>query len=392
MTGRTATSAERLQAALSHREPDRIPLDIGGTRMSGIHRAAYRRYLDRAGLSGLDPDPALSDRNQQLARLPEPVLRHLGVDVRGIFPVARPVVETGGDAGDPADPRDESFRDEWGIGWRRPGREGFYFDVDACPYADTGPEAARSAPVPDGGAPFRFARMAEDLDRANGLEAGLVLNGFCSGALELVTRLIGYEDALVDLVTDPDRVGGWLDRIVEAKMQYWEKALRLSAGRAAVAVEVDDLGTQQGLLMSRELYRSVLMPRHRRLFSFIRQCDPGVRIFFHTCGSVREVLPDLIDAGVDILNPVQTSAAGMDPAALKREFGRDLVFWGGGVDTQRILPFGTPGEVREDVRRRIDLLAPGGGFVFATIHNIQPDVPPENLEALLDALRMSGAG
>jgi uroporphyrinogen decarboxylase len=131
-------------------------------------------------------------------------------------------------------------------------------------------------------------------------------------------------------------------------------------------------------------------PRQAALFSHIKKQAP-VYTFCHTCGSVVEILPDLIEVGVDILNPVQVSAAGMDTRVLKREFGRDLVFWGGGVDTQRVLPRGTPQEVRDEVRRRIDDLAPGGGFVFTTVHNIQADVPPENLLAMWETLQECGA-
>ncbi|HEY4753674.1 MAG TPA: uroporphyrinogen decarboxylase family protein, partial [Candidatus Limnocylindrales bacterium] len=124
----------------------------------------------------------------------------------------------------------------------------------------------------------------------------------------------------------------------------------------------------------------------RELFDFIH-ARTEAKVFFHTCGAVHELIPDLLEIGVDILNPVQVSAAGMDTAELKREFGRDLVFWGGGVDTQRVLGGGTPDEVRAEARRRIDDLAAGGGFVFATVHNIQPDVPPENILAVHEVVR-----
>ena len=135
------------------------------------------------------------------------------------------------------------------------------------------------------------------------------------------------------------------------------------------------------------MFRQQLKPRLRILFDRLRQLAPNTRRFFHSCGNVRPLLPDFIEIGVEILNPVHTRAAGMEPAALKRDFGDALVFWGGGVDTQGVLPTGTPQEVRDDVRRNIEALAPGGGFVFNTVHNIQADVPPQNIIALWEALQ-----
>jgi uroporphyrinogen decarboxylase len=146
---------------------------------------------------------------------------------------------------------------------------------------------------------------------------------------------------------------------------------------------------QNSMLLSPRTYRKLIKPRHERLFSFIKAQAP-VKVFFHSCGAVRPIIPDLIDAGIDILNPVQISAAGMDPHELKVEFGRDLVFWGGGVDTQQVLGSGTPEQVREDVRHNIEALAPGGGFVFAAVHDIQANVPPENIVAMWEAWRDFG--
>jgi len=374
------TPRERLQAALEHRESDRVPLDFGSTKTSGICIGAYKALLACSGWDGLDPAPCLMDRIQQLAYLPEPVLERMRVDTRGIYPVSGPSVERQGL---------DAFFDEWKIGWNRPDRDGLYYDVDVSP-PPTEPESQELAgyPVPDGGADFRLSGMAARFESLHSAGAGIVLNGVTSGAMEMVTRIRGFQEAMMDLVLEPDRVGYLLDRIVETKMRYWERALAISAGRALVAVEVDDLGTQNDLLFSRETYRSILFPRHRRLFDFIHRQSPGIKVFLHSCGAVSELIPDLIKAGVDILNPVQTSARGMDPARLKRDFGSELVFWGGGVDTQSVLPFGTPEQVSDDVHRRLDILAPGGGFVFGSIHNVQSDVPPQNFIAMLEAFRL----
>jgi uroporphyrinogen decarboxylase len=148
-----------------------------------------------------------------------------------------------------------------------------------------------------------------------------------------------------------------------------------------VVAEADDLGAQHALLFSPETYRSLVKPLHRELFAFLH-ARTKAKVFLHSCGAIRELLPDLIEIGVDIINPIQVSAAGMETAELKRDFGRDLVFWGGAVDSQGTLGRGTPAEVEAEARRRIGDLAPGGGFVFASVHNIQANVPPENIAAL----------
>ena len=158
-----------------------------------------------------------------------------------------------------------------------------------------------------------------------------------------------------------------------------------------MVVEADDLGTQERPLISPDLYRKRIKPRHRRIFETIRKASAHkVFIFFHSCGSIRELIGDLIEIGVDALNPVQVSAKGMDTKRLKAEFGGELCFWGGGVDTQRVLPYGSPRQVKDEVRRRIEDLAPGGGFVFSAVHNIQADVPPENIMAMWEALQEYG--
>ena len=132
------------------------------------------------------------------------------------------------------------------------------------------------------------------------------------------------------------------------------------------------------------------MPHFTRVLKFIKTKKPDVKILFHSCGNVRPVIPDFIEMGIDILNPVHVTATGMEPVQLKKDFGKEIVFWGGGVDMQHILPSGTPDQVKDDVKRNIEALAPGGGFVFNTIHNIQAEVPPQNIMAMIEALNEYG--
>ncbi|MDH7570371.1 MAG: uroporphyrinogen decarboxylase family protein, partial [Armatimonadota bacterium] len=214
----------------------------------------------------------------------------------------------------------------------------------------------------------------------------VILGGVCAGLTEMSLWLRGFENFFADTAANKPLAEAMLDLILETKLRYWERALAEVGDLVDVVMEGDDLGMQQSLLMSPRTYRELVKPRQAQLFGFIKKQAP-VFTFFHTCGSVVEIIPDLIEVGVDILNPVQVSAAGMDTRVLKREFGNDIVFWGGGVDTQRILPRGSVQEVRDEVRRRLDDLAHGGGFVFATVHNIQADVPPQNILAMWETLQ-----
>jgi uroporphyrinogen decarboxylase len=188
---------------------------------------------------------------------------------------------------------------------------------------------------------------------------------------------------------NPKTVTAIFDKVLELKLAYWEKALAICGDNVDVVCEADDLAGQNGLIISPKTYRDLLKPRHAELFRFIKK-QADVKVWLHSCGAIRKLIPDFIEIGVDILNPVQVNATGMDTHELKSEFGKDLVFWGGGVDTQFVLPRGTPNQVREEVKRRLDDLMVGGGFVFGTVHNIQADVPAENVLAMWETLQEFG--
>jgi len=182
-----------------------------------------------------------------------------------------------------------------------------------------------------------------------------------------------------------------LGMIHEVQMGYWEKTLEIVGDNIDIVMHSDDLGMQNSPMMSPDMYRRFVKPLHQELIHMLKKKAKGeVKFLLHSCGSVRALIPDFIDVGVDILNPIQVSAAGMDTAELKKEFGKDMCFCGGGVDTQEILPRGTPEQVRDEVKRRLDDLAPGGGYIFAAVHNIQADVPPENLQAMYEAFQEHG--
>lgn len=379
------TSRQRVHRALNHEEADRIPFDLGGTGLSTIHVTAYQHLRQHLNLPVVEPH--ISFIAEQLARVDEDLADLLQTDVRPVIPGTAAgfqyVIRNEGAY--------ESYTDEWGIGWHKPKDGGFYYDMYHHPLATASSlDEIRSYPFPDPLDDGRFLQLRSQAEAAISRGKAVALAGPCPGIAEVYSWLRGFEQYYVDLAHNPTFVASMLDRMVEYKCAFWERALREIGDLVDVVVEADDLGGQNSPLLSPRTYRNLIQPRHKRLFSFIKAQAP-VKLFYHTCGAVRLLIPDLIDAGIDILNPVQISASGMELGALKRDFGRDLVFWGGGVDTQRILGTATPDKIREHVKQNIAALAPGGGFVFATVHDIQANIPPENIIAMWEALQTFGA-
>ena len=194
----------------------------------------------------------------------------------------------------------------------------------------------------------------------------------------------GLDKFLMDLYSDKKSVNKLLDQYLDGNLQFLEKVIASVGKYVNILVFSDDMGHNIGPFMGPDIFKEFFKPRYKKMYEYVHN-NSNCKIFLHCCGSIMEIIPHLIDAGLDILNPVQTDAVNMDAFTLKKEFGRDLTFWGGGVDTRHILPFGTPKEVKEDVKRRIDIFSKNGGFVFAPIHNIQSDVPAENVIAMLEA-------
>ena len=382
----STSSRERVRAALDHREPDRIPFDLGGSRMTGIHVRAYTGLRAALGLPAVEA--RVGDLVQQLAEVDTDVRDLLGCDVGMVVPGSpsgyhREIVEEGGY---------HVFRDEWGVGRRMPIDGGLYYDAHGAPLSGD-PDAAtiNAFAWPDATDAGRYEGMAEAARRIAEEEGRAVFVGsICSGLSEGLFKVRGFEDGYMDLAADPDRARQVMEKVLEIKLAYWDRVLGELGDLVDIVGEADDLGGQDRTLFSPASYRALVKPLQAELFSFIH-ARTSARIFLHSCGSVRDLIPDLIEIGVDILNPVQVSATGMDSAELKREFGRDPVFWGGGVDTQRVLGGGTPDDVRAEARHRIADLREGGGFVFAAVHNVQPNVPPENLVAMWETWREEAA-
>jgi uroporphyrinogen decarboxylase len=356
--------------------------------LTGINRHALARLRKHLGLPG--STASLMDTTQQLARVEPDLQRVLGVDVVCVDPdppltgLARPPALEGGYW---------VARDEWGITWRMPVEGGHYFDMADQPLktAET-PEDLEKFPWPDPEDPARFATLKERADAAVQRDGkAYILGRQYAGIWETALWMCGFDKFFSDMLINERFAHALMEKITELKMRYWQKALETVGDNVLLISEADDLATQQSLLCSPDLYRSMVHPYHKKLFAFIREkARSPIHIFYHSCGAVKPLIPLLIEEGVDVLNPVQVSARDMDTRALKREFGRDMTFWGGGVDTQRVLPTGSPAAVKEEVRRRIEDLAPGGGFVFAAVHNVQSDVPPENFMAMWEALQEFG--
>lgn len=385
-TANAFTGRERLLKTLAHQEPDRVPLDLGSTQVTGIHTIAYHRLRQALGLPPVQAQ--LSDTIQGLA-LPDPdLLARLGVDVRGLFPLNshnwKVVTQEHGDYW--------TYFDEWGITHRKPRPDGLYFSLWKAPLErpDLTPALIAHHPWPRLDDPQRIAGLRQQAEAYRAAGYAVLLKDPFAGIFEMAQRIVGMENLLVMMGTEKSLAAALFDKLVALKLDFWEMALPQLADVIDVISQADDYGTQASQIISPRMFREQLKPRWKLIFDRLRQLAPDARRFFHSCGNVRPLLPDYIELGVEILNPVHVRATGMEPAALKRDFGDALTFWGGGVDTQGVLPNGTPEQVRDDVRRNIEALAPGGGFVFNTVHNIQADVPPENLLAMYAALAEYG--
>ena len=403
----TMTSRERILAALNHREPDRVPLDFSGHRSSGIAPLAYLRLRRTLGLK--EVPLRVYDPIQQLAIVDEDVLDLLGVDTvelgRGfalndadwadwVLPDGTPCrmpVWAIPERGD----REWLLRTPGGVSLGRMPDGAMYFDQCLWPLLESGDQrplddAMReclwtAVPSPPGPLASGGATLAAGARRLRDSTSRAILALFGGNLLEMGQFLYRMDRFMEMLAGEPLRVHAFLDRLLEMHLGNLERFLGAVGPFIDVIVFGDDLGGQNGPLLSPRMYREFFKPRHSQMWRRAKQLA-DVKVMLHCCGAVRPLLPDLIEAGLDAINPVQISCRGMDAAGLKRDFGGDLALWGGGCDTQRVLPFGTSEAVREHVSQQVRILAPGGGFVFQQVHNIQANVPPENIFAMFGAL------
>jgi uroporphyrinogen decarboxylase len=371
--GKSLSSRQRVWLALNHKEPDRVPIDFGGQHTS-IHQDGHRILKKYLGFNDNLEAPVI-DQFQMIVDPDKRIKDLFGADIISFF------ANAGSNWDLVIDPQTDIWTDEWGTSYRRP-KNGYWYDYYSFPLKKGTVEELKEFNWPD---PYDKNRVKGLREKASGLftntDKALLIHNATGGLFETSHGLRGLENLLMEMASNIEFVENLAEKVLEFQMGFWDNVLSEIGDLVQVVQIGDDLGSMDGLIFSPKVYRRVYKPRRKKLIEFIRT-KTDAKIYFHTCGAMRELIPDLIEEGVQILNPVQVSAKNMDSNSLKKEFGKDLVFWGGGADATKVLMFADVDGIREEVKKRIHDLAPGGGFVFASIHNIQPNVPPQNIEAM----------
>lgn len=414
------TSRERVLKALNHEEPDRVPIDLGAHPSSTMAALAYFKLRDYLGVT--EGMPRMFHTWYQACEIEMEVVEKLGVDV---IPLHRLHTSLG-------IPNDRETGDDW-IPWtladgntcltpkdftptkndegdwewyengkmiaKMPGEGTHGFTLYYAPMeGEPTREKIKDIMERDTGNFIGRIRMTDrevaylqrEAKRLHETTDKAILFQFHGTVLENAQGIFGWDEFFVRCLTEPDLVHYFLDLLTEMHLDALKRSLEVVGDQIHVIMFGDDLGAQKSPLMEPGFYREILLPYHRKLFQFVRENYPHVFVMLHTDGDNYPFLGDLVDAGMQIFNPLQTDAAEMDPVVIKREFGKELTFWGAGADTHGIMSRGTQTQLIEDVKRRIDVLAPGGGFVFNQIHNVLPEVRPEMVVTMLDTARSYG--
>ena len=390
-------SRERVLCALRHEKPDRVPIDLGGTRQSGIAAATYHRLKQHLGLA---TPTRVFDLFQMLAEVERPVMERFGADVVGLY---RPEiafgirnedwkpwrlfdgtpVEVPGGFTPVTEPNGDLVLRRGETPFARMPRDGFYFDrLDKYPGAAHADLEQLRLPQLSDEECEHYRLQAEALYQNTDFAIVAPLGPPYELFYGLGTG--DFSAWMITFATEPDYVGALYEKLVEAWLENLRRFVQAVGNRVQILQFNDDFGTQEAPFLSVSMFRRQVLPCYKRGLDWIHG-HTEMKVFLHSDGALFPLIPSLIEMGVDILNPIQTSARGMDPARLKQEFGQRLVFWGGSLDCQKTLPFGTPEEVAREVELHIRHLSPGGGYVFAPVHNVQAGVPPENLIAMFDA-------
>ena len=364
------THRERLLKAISHEQPDKVPIDLGGTINSSIVVEAYERLKAHFGISSSNQPLNLMMR---VVHVDEQILVQLDIDVRNVtmwFPRK----------GDGKTLNANRYRDMWGVERIRP-EDGYYFDVAEPPLSgDIYVSDIARYPWPDPEASIDVQPLRDEIQLVRRSTDCAVVLYVPPPFVHIAQFLRGFEDWYIDFVLNTTVLEALADAVLEVNLAMARKVLSEVGADVDVVLCADDLGAQSGLQISPEDYRKYIKPRHAAYFRQIRELSPA-KLLFHSCGSVASIIEDFIEIGVDALNPVQVSTAGMDPSDLKRRFGGRMAFWGG-IDSQQILPRGSVSDVERAVEKTIETMGEGGGYVLSAVHNIQPDVPTENILAL----------
>ena len=407
-------SRERVRAALNHEQPDRVPIDFSGHRSSGIAAVAYARLREYLKL---EPKPIrVYDLIQQLAIVDQDVLDRFNVDTvelgRGFALEDVHWVDWVLPDGTPCQvpawsvPERDAANHRW-IVRSESGRViaqmpdgALYFEQTYYPLTEGADDelaiaeafdecmwtaiASPSGPLASG--PGRDRAFADGAKALRESSDRAIVGLFGGNLLEIGQFFYRNDNFYMMMAAEPERTEKFLDILTEIHLGNLERFLNVVGDYIDVIIFGDDLGMQTQSQMSPRMYRRLFKPRHSRMWKRVKEIKPHIAVNLHCCGSVRNLMPDLIDAGLDAINPVQISAAGMDAEGLKADFGGDITLWGGGCDTQTVLPQGTPEQVAEHVSNQVAILSPGGGFVFQQVHNIMANVPSENIVAMFDAL------
>ena len=404
------TSRERVVTAINHKEPDKVPVDCGSMRSTGIHGVAYnglKKYLNIQG-----GETKMYDVPQQLSIPEQWYLDKFKIDsidfARGFADNPEDwkdwILPDGSPAKLPAWLNIQKKDDSW-VCFNNDGElcaempsTSYYFDSKLWPlygvepkkFDDLGYQLSRSMwsylsdPLwKNAGSPEFYTLLREKAKKMYEETDYAMMIGFGGNLFEGGQFLYRTDEFLLNLLAYPDEMEVLIDKLTELHLQNLEPLLDAISPYVQIIQFGDDLGTQSAPMLSPELYRKLFIPRQKKLFGKVKE-KTDMAVFMHNCGAISEFLPDLIDAGLDIINPVQIGATGMGPEKLKREFGKDLVFWGGGVDTQHTLPLADPQTVREEVKRNTEIFMKDGGFIFNQVHNIQAGIPPENITAMYD--------
>lgn len=391
---------EIVMSAISHEESGRLPIDFGATRATGITLDAY---LNLARYLGIDDIPRVYDMKLSVCEIGEGLERLFRPDAIGVFrmvpsldlsnrfykvwetPNGKAMVPSGFEPVSDGRGGLVLLNADGGVYAAKP-ETSPYFDINVySPLSEY-----ETAGEMDGFDFDCFKMSGEEVDcitercvGAYGTGKAVVLNVW-SNVLERANAVRGMAQFLMDMAAGEGTEEYLMENIMERYIDNFSRILPRVRGYADIAALSDDMGTQKSLIISPEMYRAKIKPRHRRLIEAIKSMT-DMKVFFHSCGAIEPIIGDLIEIGVDILNPVQFAASGMELTHLKEKYGRDITFWGGTCDSQHVLPYGTPEEVYGETSRNVEILRKGGGFVFCPLHNIQHDVPPQNIIALFKA-------
>ena len=364
-------SRQRIAAALNHKEPDRVPIDVGGTGATTLLIPTYENLKEYFGII---KDTPLMSRFFRMAYLDEDILKKLGVDallVKPNPPKNFKDIEL-----------DDGYIDEWGIQASRP-KNSLYYSFKKHPLEDS--ETVKDIEkfkLPDPHDNGRFEGLNEKIEYLYKNTEYALVGESGDSVFERAWYLRGMENILNDFYFNQELLKTILDKVSDYFIAKVDPFLNIVGDYIDVFFTGDDLGTQNGPLISPEMYRKIVKPFQKRVFSFIKS-KTDAKLIFHSCGSIFDIIPDLVDIGVDGINPVQTTAYKMDAVSLKKEFGKDLSFWGG-IDTQKILPFGTDEELKKEIKNKITDLGSNGGYIMASVHTIQPDVTPEKIIKMIE--------